>query len=219
MAPCRRWTSCEARAGSRRLSDGVAVVLRRPQGTLARSCGASFAYLAREQSFAFAREPSAEASFVDDLAASDFATHPLVVAGPRVRFLGILPLVAPDGVVVGTLTVLDTKARTLSRSERTALANLATLAMARLEARRESGGQPRNPEAAERDTRALAGRFDAEGSAAARPKAASSASANFRAVLDSLAGLSPGSSDGMILRLNAAAYECAVDTRARKSAP
>jgi len=168
--------------------------------------GVGFAYLAREQSFAFAREPSAEALFVDDLAASELRTHPLVVAAPRARFLGILPLVAPDGFVVGTLTVLDANARTLGRSERTALANLATLAMARLEARRETGRQPRNAEAAGRDTQTIAARLEEE---MRRRRAAEESLERERefseAVLDSLAGaFFLVSSDGMILRWNAA---------------
>src|SRR6185295_16750404 len=95
--------------------------------------GIPVAYLTREQSFAFAHEAPASPMFIEDLAASDLRTNPLVASGPHARFIGILPLVAPDGFVVGTLTVLDHRARKLKKPERTALANLATLAMARLE--------------------------------------------------------------------------------------
>ena len=64
------------------------------------------------------------------------AAHPLVTGEPRLRFLCSVPLVTPDGHVVGALTVADRVPRRLEPAERTALENLATLAVARLEARR-----------------------------------------------------------------------------------
>ena len=170
--------------------------------------GVGFAYLAREQSFAFAQEPLAEAMFVDDLAASELSTHPLVVCAPRARFLGVLPLVSPDGMVVGTLTVIDVAARTLGRSERTALANLAALAVARLEARRESGAPSlaRAAAAPERDSKAIAVRLEEETRRRRTAEASLEREREFsEAVLDSLAGaFFLVSSDGMILRWNAA---------------
>jgi diguanylate cyclase (GGDEF)-like protein/PAS domain S-box-containing protein len=169
--------------------------------------GVGFAYLAREQSFAFAHEPRAEAIFVEDLAASELSTHPLVVAGPHARFLGVLPLVAPDGFVLGTLTVLDVVARRLGGAERTALANLATLAMARLEARREAdGAKPRNAEGPRGDARHLAELFEEETRRRRTAEASLEREREFsEAVLDSLAGaFFLVSSDGMILRWNAA---------------
>src|SRR5690606_10208823 len=63
---------------------------------------------------------------------------PLVAAGPRARFVGVIPLLAPGGNLIGTLTVLDPVARSLGRTERTALENLASLAVARVEALRQS---------------------------------------------------------------------------------
>ena len=104
--------------------------------------GVSFAYLPREQSFAFGAEAPREPLFIEDLAATVHATHPLVASGPQARFIGILPLAAPDGFVVGTLTVLDGVARSLGRAERTALGNIASLAMARLEAGRDDAAGP-----------------------------------------------------------------------------
>src|SRR5258705_3514113 len=169
--------------------------------------GVSFAYLPREQSFAFAAEPAPAPVFIEDVAATDLATHPLVAAGPRVRFVGVLPLAASDGCVVGTLTVLDVSPRRIGKAERTALANIASIAMARLEARRESGraaavasdglthGQRTLAERLEDETRR---RRSAEESLE-REKEFS------EAVLDSLAGaFFLVSSDGVILRWNAA---------------
>jgi diguanylate cyclase (GGDEF)-like protein/PAS domain S-box-containing protein len=169
--------------------------------------GVSFAYLPRDQSFAFAHEAPAAPVFVDDLAVAGHQTHPLVAGGPQVRFLGILPLVAPDGFVVGTLTVLDRAARSVRKADRTALANLASLAMARLEARREgaASGSPRG-EAALLATRNLAERLDEE---ARRRRVAEENLEREKefseAVLESLAGaFYLVSSDGVILRWNAA---------------
>jgi len=45
--------------------------------------GVSFAYIAREDSFAFAFEPAGSPVFIEDLAAGDQRTHPLVASGPR----------------------------------------------------------------------------------------------------------------------------------------
>ncbi|MGZ5074103.1 MAG: bifunctional diguanylate cyclase/phosphodiesterase, partial [Usitatibacter sp.] len=166
--------------------------------------GISTAYLSREQSFAFAEEPVATPLFIDDLAATPLQTHPLVASGPQVRFLGILPLVASDGCVIGTLTVLDRRPRTLREAERTALSNIASIAMARLEAQRESGTvrAERGPASA----RALPERLEDE---TRRRRAAEESLQRERefseAVLDSLAGaFFLVSSDGVILRWNAA---------------
>ena len=166
--------------------------------------GVSFAYLPREQSFAFGRAPITEPFFVEDLAATEHATHPLVASGPQARFIAILPLAAPDGFVAGTLTVLDGTPHTLGKLERTALANLASLAMARLEARREAieAAGPRAVPAA----RSANERLDEE---TRKRRAAEESFARERefseAVLDSLAGaFFLVSSDGVILRWNTA---------------
>ncbi len=169
--------------------------------------GISFAYLPRDQSFAFAAQPPAAPLFIEDAAATELATHPLVASGPRVRFVGILPLAAPDGCVVGTLTVLDKKARRPGKADRTALSNIASLAMARLEARRESGlaSSARN-DAFVAGNRPLAERLEDE---TRRRRGAEESLAREKefseAVLDSLAGaFFLVSSDGVILRWNAA---------------
>jgi len=169
--------------------------------------GVPIAYLTRDQSFAFANETLAEALFIDDLSASELRTHPMVASGPQARFIGILPLVAPDGFVVGTLTVLDRKARKLGKPERTALANLATLAMARLEARREAIEAGAAPAVA--PVRAGHASGERPEDESRRRRAAEDALARERefseAVLESLAGaFYLVSSDGVILRWNAA---------------
>jgi diguanylate cyclase (GGDEF)-like protein/PAS domain S-box-containing protein len=169
--------------------------------------GVSFAYLPREQSFAFADAGIAAPLFIDDLAASDLQTHPLVASGPRVRFVGVLPLIAPDGFIVGTLTVLDRAARSLAKAERTALANLASLAMARLEARREAGSTGNvRAAAALQDPRSLAERLDEETQRRRAAEVAIEREKEFsEAVLDSLAGaFYLVSSEGTIVRWNAA---------------
>jgi diguanylate cyclase (GGDEF)-like protein/PAS domain S-box-containing protein len=167
--------------------------------------GISTAYLSREQSFAFGTEPAQAPIFIEDLAATDLQTHSLVAGGPRARFLGILPLIAPDGWVIGTLTVLDRRPRKLREAERTALANIASIAMARLEARRESGAAAAS-RAATASNRPLAERLEDE---TRRRRAAEDGLERERefseAVLDSLAGaFFLVSSDGVILRWNAA---------------
>ncbi|HEY4998312.1 MAG TPA: diguanylate cyclase, partial [Usitatibacter sp.] len=169
--------------------------------------GISTAYLSREQSFAFGAEPVTAPRFIEDLARTDLQTHSLVASGPQVRFVGILPLVTPDGWVIGTLTVLDRKPRRLREAERTALANIASIAMARLEARRESGIVAASRAGAPPATgRSLAERLEYE---TQRRRAAEEGLQRERefseAVLDSLAGaFFLVSSDGVILRWNAA---------------
>ena len=168
--------------------------------------GVAFAYLPREQSFAFYREPPDHPVFIEDLTQGDHRAHPLVASGPQVRFVGILPLASHDGFVVGTLTVLDTKPRTLRKPEQVALENLASLAVARLESRRETGDGRRLQAQPGSAARSLPERLEDE---TRKRRSAEEALAKERefseAVLDSLAGafylVSP---DGVILRWNTA---------------
>jgi len=168
--------------------------------------GVSFAYIAREESFAFAFEPPASPLFIEDLASDGHhRAHPMVASGPRARFIGILPLASPDGYVLGTLTVLDTRPRRLKKSEQVALENLASLAVARLEARREMGEARRvSPDVAA--ARTPAQRLEDEQGKRREAEEALAREQRFsEAVLDSLAGafflLGP---DGAILRWNSA---------------
>ena len=95
--------------------------------------GVAFDELAPGRSFALGA-PLAGPRFVEDASRGEWRDHPLVAGAPRARFVGIVPLLDTSGAVVGTLTVLDRSARSIRKNERTALANLATLAAARVEA-------------------------------------------------------------------------------------
>jgi diguanylate cyclase (GGDEF)-like protein/PAS domain S-box-containing protein len=99
--------------------------------------GVTFTELPAERSFALQRGGLKRPLFVEDALGTDWRNHPLVIAGPRARFIGVIPLISPDGTLIGTLTVLDPLPRSLGKSERTALTNLASLAVARVEALRE----------------------------------------------------------------------------------
>ena len=95
--------------------------------------------------------------FIEDARGSRFARNPWVLES-RSRFLAAVPLTAPDGTPIGSFTVADRVPRELSAHARSALANLALLASARLEARRnepparreeddEPGTAPTDPQA------------------------------------------------------------------------
>ena len=75
---------------------------------------------------------------VEDAQADGWRVHALVAGEPRVRFLCAVPLVTADGHAVGSLVVADRVPRRLDAAQRSALANLAMLAVARLEARTAS---------------------------------------------------------------------------------
>lgn len=64
-----------------------------------------------------------------------FATNPLVQGAPGIRFYAGAPLVAPDGMPLGTVCVVDRRPRQLCERERQGLASLARQAVAQLELR------------------------------------------------------------------------------------
>ena len=66
-----------------------------------------------------------------------FATNPLVLGEPYVRFYACVPLVSPEGFALGTLAVVDTVPRTLAPGQLDGLKILAGQAMAQLELRRQ----------------------------------------------------------------------------------
>lgn len=63
----------------------------------------------------------------DALIDERFADNPLVTGPPRVRFYAGVPLSLPDGFLVGTLCVIDVRARQLGEPERSLLCNIARL--------------------------------------------------------------------------------------------
>ncbi len=67
-----------------------------------------------------------------------FAANPLVTGAPRVRFYAGMPLVTPDGQVIGSLCAVDTRPRSLDETQKRALAVLARHVMGMLELRHQS---------------------------------------------------------------------------------
>jgi diguanylate cyclase (GGDEF)-like protein/PAS domain S-box-containing protein len=63
----------------------------------------------------------------DALADERFADNPLVTGEPHVRFYAGVPLSTDDGLVLGALCAIDTRARTLSDSEKAAMTDLARM--------------------------------------------------------------------------------------------
>ena len=167
--------------------------------------GVPYAELAGEQSLARCLDAAGGPLFVEDARQSALREHPLVAAGPRARFIGVVPLACPDGLVVGTLTVMDRVARSPTAQERTALANLASIVMARLEAQREQAARDGAQADSGRDAQALAQRLEQESN---RRKAVEEDLERERqfldAVLDSFASaFFLVSSEGRLLRWNA----------------
>ncbi len=104
--------------------------------------GIAFAELSGERRLYSRGADGARGIEVEDAAATEMRTHPLVAGEARVRFLCAVPLVTPDGHAVGALAVADRVPRRLAPAERTALENLAAIAIARLEARAGSAAGP-----------------------------------------------------------------------------
>jgi two-component sensor histidine kinase len=65
-----------------------------------------------------------------------FASNPLVTGEPFIRFYAGAPLVTSDGLAIGTICVLDHRARMLTAGQQLALSALASQVMAQLELRR-----------------------------------------------------------------------------------
>ncbi len=80
-----------------------------------------------------------EVMVVPDLAADPrFAHHPLVAAGPRLRFYAGAPLLGEGGLALGTLAIVDVQPRSFSAADCAALADLALVVMTACEAHKRS---------------------------------------------------------------------------------
>jgi PAS domain S-box-containing protein len=73
-----------------------------------------------------------------------FATNPLVIGGPKIRFYAGAPLVTPDGHALGMLCVNDVIPRELSPAQQTALQALSRQAVALMELRRSLAERKRS---------------------------------------------------------------------------
>lgn len=71
----------------------------------------------------------------DTLLDPRFATNPLVLDRPRLRFYAGFPMVTRDGIAIGTLTVMDHVPRQLAADEREAMQALANQVTSLLEVR------------------------------------------------------------------------------------
>lgn len=72
----------------------------------------------------------------DALQDGRFASNPLVIGDPEIRFYAGAPLVMADGAALGTLCVIDREPRKLSETQLSALAVLRDAVVAQIELRR-----------------------------------------------------------------------------------
>lgn len=79
-----------------------------------------------------------DAMVVEDAATHPvFATNPMVVGPPHVRWYACIPLLTAEGHALGTLAVMDTRSRPITDNELQALRMLARQTMDQLELRRQ----------------------------------------------------------------------------------
>ena len=76
----------------------------------------------------------------DTLADDRFATNPLVLGEPFIRFYAGYPLHGPRGWNIGTLCVIDHRPRTFSDSDQQVLRTLATIVQNNIDARTGAAG-------------------------------------------------------------------------------
>ena len=72
----------------------------------------------------------------DARADARFAANPLVLGGPKIRFYAGAPITSPEGLILGTLCVIDHRPRVLDREQCEALRVLARQVIAQFELRR-----------------------------------------------------------------------------------
>jgi two-component system NtrC family sensor kinase len=89
----------------------------------------------------------------DSLLDERFADNPLVTGGPKVRFYAGAPLLAPNGHAMGTLCVIDEKARELKPEQIKSLEALARQVVAQLEMRKLHQTQKNNFEELQKYTK------------------------------------------------------------------
>lgn len=122
----------------------------------------------------------------DALLDARFATNPLVLGDPHVRFYAGAPLIMSGGERIGTLCVIDHTARQLSAHQSAMLVHLARVAVQALEMRRSTIEQ-------------------CAAVASARSQAVAESEARLRAILDVQADLvAQATADGVILYANPA---------------
>ena len=93
----------------------------------------------REQAFCAHTIMGEDLLMVEDaLTDSRFATNPLVLSEPNIRFYAGAPLIDSDGFALGSLCVIDRKPRQLSAAERRALTALSRQLVVLCEYRRAS---------------------------------------------------------------------------------
>lgn len=94
----------------------------------------------REMAFCAHAIAAVEAPFVIEDARQDprFATNPLVLGPPHIRFYAGMPLCTRRGYNLGTLCVIDTEPRQFSEQQRHRLTEMAALLMREIEWRHQS---------------------------------------------------------------------------------
>lgn len=91
----------------------------------------------REDSFCTHTIRGRDLLVVDDASEDEqFSSIPMVASDPNIRFYAGIPLVAPEGLSIGTLCVMDREPRSLSADQAAALAALSRQVMTQLELRR-----------------------------------------------------------------------------------
>ena len=91
----------------------------------------------RSQSFCSVTIQQKELLIVEDTEKdARFSSLPVVMHDPKYRFYAGASLVSPQGHVLGTICIMDTKPRTLTNKQQTALKELSRLAVSQLEMRR-----------------------------------------------------------------------------------
>lgn len=64
-----------------------------------------------------------------------FVNHPYVTGGLKIRFYAAAPVITPDGHIIGTLCIIDTKPRTISEKEQLLLLRMGQIVMEQTELR------------------------------------------------------------------------------------